>query len=145
MEWSGVAVLASVVAVLVSGAVAAFEGHWRKRAGLDLGFANHGGMWGDLLLLPVANAVAVPWIEPGRWLLGPFAIAAIVSLVLHVWWHGGTPHGVRDHMWPTRPSGRWAADLSLSGWCHVAYVDRRAGAAAGLGRCRRRRPRWCGW
>ena len=25
-------------------------------------------------------------------------------------------------MWPTRPSGRWAADLSLAGWCHVVYV-----------------------
>jgi hypothetical protein len=122
MEWSGTTWLASVAAVVLSGAVAAYEGHWRRRAGLDIGFAEHGGMWGDLLLLPVVNAVAVPWIEPGWWLLGPLALAAIVSLVLHGWWHGGTPHGVRDHLWPTRPSGRWAADLSRSGWCHVAYV-----------------------
>ena len=122
MEWSASAWLVSVAAVMVSGAVAAREGHFRKRPGLDLGFANHGGMWGDLLLLPVVNAVAAPWIEPGWWLLAPLTVAAIVSLVLHVWWHGGTPHGVRDHMWPSRPSGQWAADLSLSGWCHVVYV-----------------------
>jgi hypothetical protein len=122
MEWSGSTWLASIAAVMVSGAVAAYEGHWRRRAGLDMGFADHGGMWGDLLLLPVANAVAVPWIEPGWWLVGPFALATIVSVVLHVWWHGGTRHGVRDHMWPSRPSGRWAADLSLAGWCHVVYV-----------------------
>jgi hypothetical protein len=122
MEWSGSVWLASVAAVLVSGAVAAFEGHWRRRAGLDMGFADHGGMWGDLLLLPVANAVAVPWIEPGWWLMGPLALATLGSLVLHVWWHGGTPHGVRDHMWPSRSSGHWAADLSLAGWCHVVYV-----------------------
>jgi len=77
MEWSGSAWLASIAAVMVSGAVAAYEGHWRRRAGLDLGFADHGGMWGDLLLLPVANAVAVPWIEPGWWLMGPLALAAI--------------------------------------------------------------------
>jgi len=122
MEWSGSAWVASVVAVIVSGTVAAYEGHWRKRPGLDLGFADHGGMWGDLLLLPVVNAVTVPWVEPGWWLLGPLGLAAVVSLVLHGWWHGGTPEGVRDHMWPSRPSGRWTMDLSLSGWCHVAYV-----------------------
>jgi hypothetical protein len=25
-------------------------------------------------------------------------------------------------MWPTRPHARWAADLSMAGWCHVLYV-----------------------
>ena len=25
-------------------------------------------------------------------------------------------------MWPTRPTGRWQADLSWAGWCHVVYV-----------------------
>jgi hypothetical protein len=122
MEWSWSAWVISVAAVIAAGAIAAWEGHFRKRPGLDLGFANHGGMWGDFLLLPIVNAVAVPRIEPGWWLLAPLTLAALVSLALHGWWHGGTPHGMRDHMWPARPSGRWAADLSLAGWCHVVYV-----------------------
>jgi hypothetical protein len=25
-------------------------------------------------------------------------------------------------MWPSRPIGRWHADLSWAGWCHVVYV-----------------------
>jgi len=123
MLWSGATWLASVGAVLVCGAVAAREGHWRRRPGLEMGFADHGGMWGDLLLLPVVNAVAVPWIEPGWWLLGPFASATVISLALHMVWHGGTREGVRDHMWPSRPTGRWAADLSWAGWLHVLYVS----------------------
>ena len=57
MEWSGITWLVSVAAVMVSGAVAAGEGHLAEAPGLDIGFANHGGMWGDLLLLPVA----MPW------------------------------------------------------------------------------------
>ena len=133
MAWSGITWLVSVAAVMVSGAVAAGEGHFRKRPGLDLGFANHGGMWGDLLLLPVVNAVAVPWIEPGWWLLAPIAFAAIASLVLHVWWHGGTPHGVRDHLWPTRPSGRWAGGSVAGGVVPCRLRDRRTGVAAGVG------------
>lgn len=85
----------SVAAVIVSGLVALAEGNWRKRPFLDIGFSQPGGMWGD---------------------------AALASAGLHGWWHGATPHGVRDQMWPTRPTGRWAADLSRSLWCHVVYV-----------------------
>src|SRR5918993_737429 len=123
MLWSGATWLASVGAVLVCGAVAAREGHWRRRPGLEMGFADHGGMWGDLLLLPVVNAVAVPWIEPGGWLLGPFAPGTVITVALHMVWHGGTQDGVRDHMWPSRPTGRWAGDLSWAGWLHVLYVS----------------------
>jgi hypothetical protein len=122
MEFSWGAWLVSVAVVLASGAVAAHEGHWRRRPGLDMGFADHGGMWGDALLLPIANALAVPSIAPGWWLLAPLAAGAAISWRLHIVWHGGATGGVRDHMWPARPTGRWAADLSRSGWCHVLYV-----------------------
>jgi len=114
--------LVSVAAVLASGAVAAREGHWRRRPGLDLGFRDHGGMWGDLLLLPVVNALIVPWVDWQPWLLAAGGVALGVSLALHTWWHGGQRGGVRDHLWPTRPTGRWMADLSWAGWCHVLYV-----------------------
>jgi hypothetical protein len=122
MEWSWTAWTVTVAAVALSGAVAWAEGHWRARTGVDLGFANHGGMWGDAWLLPVANAVIAPWLPPGWWWLGPVLVAAAAAVALHAWWHGGTTDGFRDHLWPTRPSAHWATDLSWAGWCHVAFV-----------------------
>ena len=53
VEWSWPTWVASVAAVLLSGAVAWLEGNWVRRSGLSMGFANHGGMWGDLLLLEI--------------------------------------------------------------------------------------------
>ena len=122
VRWSWTAWLVSVAVVLLSGAVAWAEGNRRRRPGLDMGFAEHGGMWGDALLLPIANAAIVPWIVPGWWLLGPLAAGSVWAWWLHVWWHGGHTDAVCDHMWPARPHGHWARDLSLAGWCHVAYV-----------------------
>jgi hypothetical protein len=120
--WSGATWIVSVAAVAVSGAVAAVEGNWRRSARVQVGFGGHGGMWGDALLLPVVNALVVPWIPSGAWLAGPLVTGIAVSIGLHTWWHGGHAHGVREHMWPSRPTGRWYADLSWSGWCHVVYV-----------------------
>lgn len=122
VAWSWTAWVVSVAVVILSGAVAWAEGNRRRRPGLDMGFVEHGGMWGDAILLPIANAAIVPWIVPGWWLLGPLAAGILWSLWLHVWWHGGHPDGVCDHMWPARRHRHWAADLSLAGWCHVAYV-----------------------
>jgi hypothetical protein len=122
VPWSGVTWFLSVAAVAASGAVAAFEGHWRRSAGVQVGFASHGGMWGDAILLPVANALIVPWIVAGVWLAAPLLTGAAASLVLHAWWHGGQRDGIREHMWPSRRTGRWQTDLSRAGWCHVVYV-----------------------
>ena len=120
--WSGAAWTVSVAAVAVSGAVAALEGHWRRSERVQVGFAGHGGMWGDALLLPAVNGLVVPWIPAGAWLACPLGAGAVASLVLHAWWHGGYARGIREHMWPSRPTGRWHADLSWAGWCHVVYV-----------------------
>ena len=120
--WSGATWIVSVAAVAVSGAVAAVEGHWRRSARVQVGFAGHGGMWGDAVLLPVVNALVVPWISAGEWLAWPLLAGAAASTALHAWWHGGHQHGVREHMWPSRPTGHWYADLSWAGWCHVVYV-----------------------
>lgn len=120
--FSWTAWLMSVAAVVVCGGVAWIEGNWRRREGLDLGFVDHGGMWGDLLLLPIANAIIVPHIVPGRRLLLPLAVSALVSLWLHARWHGGHASGVRDHMWPSRPYGHRFRDLSAAGWMHIIYV-----------------------
>ena len=122
LEWSWPAWLISVAAVAASGAVAALEGHWSRARGLDIGFGTHGGMWSDALLLSALNALVVPWVGFGRWLFWTLAVGAAGTVALHAWWHGGHGAGLREHMWPARPTGRWYADLSWAGWCHVVYV-----------------------
>jgi len=134
----------SVVAVLVSGALAWLQGNLSRRPGLDMGFVNHGGMWGDLVLLPVANAAIVPHLQPGLWIAGALALTTALSVWVHVHWYRGCPRssvlgrqssvvgpessvvGGRlhssEHMWPSRPYGSWWKDLSRAGWAHVVYV-----------------------
>jgi hypothetical protein len=122
VEWSWPVWVISLAAVAASGAVAAVEGHWGRSRGLDLGFVQHGGMWGDAVLLSAVNAIVVPWVEPGRWLAGALAAGVAGTVALHAWWHGGHGAGLREHMWPARLTTRWYADLSWAGWCHVVYV-----------------------
>lgn len=113
----------SVVAILISAATAATEGNWRRRPGLAMGFCNHGGMWSDLLLLPMANAAIVPHLVVGWWLLPAVGIAVAAAMAVHVFWYranrGG---GATEHMWPARRFDSWARDLSWAGWLHVLYV-----------------------
>ena len=111
------------MAVVVSGVVAWLEGNWTRRPGLAMGFANHGGMWDDLILLPIANAAIAPHLSLGPW--GVFAIVAstAASILVHVHWYRG--HHVAhspEHMWPVRAHGSWYGDLSVAGWLHVLYV-----------------------
>jgi hypothetical protein len=123
VEWSWTAWAVSVAAVVVSAVVAWREGSWTRRPGLDMGFVNHGGMWGDLLLLPVANAVIVPHLTNGWWMAGAIAMATAASLLVHVhWYRGAAAAHSREHMWPARTHGSWAHDLSMTGWLHVVYV-----------------------
>jgi hypothetical protein len=120
VEWSATAFVISVTAVIVSAALAAMEGNWRKRPGLAMGFADHGGMWSDLMLLSLANAVIVPHLSIGWWLVGAALAATVASIIVHRFWY--SPRGGGDHMWPARTHGVWSRDLSWSGWAHVVYV-----------------------
>jgi hypothetical protein len=128
MAWSWPAWLVSVGAVAVSGALAWREGNWKKRADLAMGFANHGGMWSDLILLSAANAVIVPHLRFGGWLIGAITLSAIASVLVHMHWYGHRPADANldqrgsNHMWPRRARGTWWRDLSWSGWAHVFYV-----------------------
>ena len=123
MEWSWTTWLVSVAAVMISAATAWREGCWVRRSGLDMGFANHGGMWGDLLLLPIANAVIVPHLTLGPWLAGVVPTAALASAwAHHHWYRGASSSHSPEHMWPCRVHGTWARDLSWAGWLHVGYV-----------------------
>jgi hypothetical protein len=113
----------SVAAVVVSGMAAWFEGSWIRRPGLDMGFFNHGGMWGDLLLLPVSNAMIVPHLAVSAWIAPALVAATIASVWVHIHWYRGrnVAHSP-EHMWPCRPHGSCFRDLSWAGWLHVLYV-----------------------
>jgi hypothetical protein len=88
-----------------------------------MGFANHGGMWGDLVLLPIANAVIAPRLTFGRWIVGALILSSIASVWVHHYWYRGhrMAHSA-EHMWPSRRSGACFRDLSWTGWLHVLYV-----------------------
>ena len=115
----------SVAAVVVSAALAWWQGNFTRRPGLDMGFVNHGGMWGDLLLLPVANAVIVPHLAGGSTQSIALLVAVGLSFWVHVHWYrgdGDRARHSREHMWPSRPHGSWWRDLSWAGCAHVVYV-----------------------
>jgi hypothetical protein len=125
-----------------------------------MGFANHGGMWGDLVLLPMANAVIVPHLTAGLWIAAAVVLSTAVSIAVHMFWYhpldgdGATAAqslprshdapdaamaheegpAVRrgDHMWPAHVHGTWARDLSWSGWAHVVYVAGELALLAGF-------------
>jgi hypothetical protein len=143
VDWSWPAWLISVAAVVLSGAIAWSERQWTKRPGLAMGFVNHGGMWSDLLLLSMANAVIVPHLTVGWWLAPALLLAAAASLGVHRHWYHPASSGVEcpgsresaartavaadsasggDHMWPSHTQGVWWQDLSCAGWAHVVYV-----------------------
>jgi hypothetical protein len=131
MDWSWLAWGVTCSAVVVSGVVAAFEGTLRRRPGLDLGFVDHGGMWSDLLLLSCVNAVTVPHLSALGWpsLVGCAAAALVLAVAAHARWYRGAPGGSpwREHLWPARPHGTWARDLSAAGWMHVVYMTGQLG------------------
>lgn len=92
MEWSWTTWAISVAAVVVSGATAWAEGNLTQRRGLAMGFANHGGMWSDLVLLSMANAVIVPHLTWGPWLIGALLTSAVASVWVHAhWYHPPSP------------------------------------------------------
>ena len=123
MEFSWITWAIGVAAVIVSGAAAWCEGCLVRRPGLDMGFANHGGMWGDLLWLPIANAVIVPHLTWDWWVVGAIAVATAASVWVHYYWYRGMHRAHScEHMWPARRHGSWTRDLSLAGWLHVVYV-----------------------
>jgi hypothetical protein len=146
----------------MSGAIAWAEGNWTRRPGLAMGFAEHGGMWSDLVLLSMANAVIVPHLTWGPWLLGALLISAVASAWVHRHWYqprsltedaassnhvsagsdqqnGAQPSLMAagstdhgDHMWPSHVHGAWWRDLSWSGWAHVLYVTGELSLVAGF-------------
>ena len=123
MEWSWTTWTISVAAVVASGGIAWLEGNWKVRPGLGMGFSEHGGMWGDLILLPIANAAIVPFLSSGLWIAPVAVVATLASISVHIHWGSkGTGRRSGDHMWPAHDRVSWWRDLSWAGWAHLLYV-----------------------
>lgn len=126
VSFSWPALIGAATFVLLSGAVAASEGTFTS-ARVTMGFVNHGGMWGDLLILPFVAAIVVPRI-PFRTVsplavAGTLALACVLTVVAHQQWAAfGATLQVTDHVFPTHATGRWYSDISVAGWMHVAYM-----------------------
>jgi hypothetical protein len=123
--------LINVAAVSITGVLASWEGNWQKRPRLAMGFANHGGMWSDLVLLSMADAAIVPHLTVGPWMIAAVAASTFASLAVHRHWYH--PRGENDHMWPSHAQGVWWRDLSWAGWAHVLYVIVQLSVLLGFG------------
>jgi hypothetical protein len=130
VHWSWTAWALSVTAVITSAVIAWAEGNWTRRPRLAMGFANHGGMWSDLVLLSMANAAIVPHLSTGWWIAPAVLASTVASLWVHAhWYRPPSPDAIdslmssgADHMWPSHAHASWWRDLSWAGWAHVLYV-----------------------
>src|SRR5260370_436194 len=86
MKFSTSAFAATVLAVIVSGAVAFVEGTLTNRRA-TMGFLNHGAMWGDLIIMSTLAGIAVPYLNKNRVaLLCCMGIAIGATIVAHAIW-----------------------------------------------------------
>ena len=104
-----------------------------------MGFANHGGMWSDLVLLSMGNAVVVPHLTWGPWLFGALVVSGLAAIWVHVFWYHppslmggpmsyGEMNAVRDKHGDDDPL--LTADLENDGELNVVS-DHRNGAHSG--------------
>jgi hypothetical protein len=119
---------ASTLVVALCGIVSWNEGTFTSRS-ITMGFANHGGMWGDFLILPIVNgliAAQLPRISTKRLaiLAALFVGAALLSVVIHQQWAGiGQSLRITDDVFPSHDSGVWYRDISRAGLLHVVYMS----------------------
>jgi hypothetical protein len=96
---------------------------------VTLGFVNHGGMWGDFLILPLVNGLIVPYIpritfKRSMVACGFLACAVILTLLAHRQWAAfGEALGTTDFVFPNHSVGVWYNDLSVSGYMHIVYMS----------------------
>jgi hypothetical protein len=120
--------LASVLYMVLAAYVARKEGVYTSRS-VTIGFINHGGMWGDFLVLPLVNGLIVPCvprITAKRAIIGCgfLACAAIIAFFAHEHWAAiGKATGTTDFVFPSHSSGAWYNDLSISGYMHMVYMS----------------------
>jgi hypothetical protein len=88
---------------------------------VKIGFLNHGGMWGDLIILSTVNGLAFPYfLKSWILILSALLTALVVTILAHVQWAKWLRiEGTTGHMFPTHKTGEWYLDMSKAGWMHV--------------------------
>jgi hypothetical protein len=118
----------SVLYVVLAGFVAWRAGTLSIPRPEGMGFLQHGGMWSDLLLLPIANGAIVPYLPALTrrriaFVLAILAASALLTIRMHVFW--------MDVGWDQRSSGFmftqdraaiWSRGMVPAGWLHLAYM-----------------------
>src|SRR5215207_7037908 len=99
MTFSFPAAIATILPVILSGIVAFLEGTFTSKR-VTMGFVNHGGMWGDLFILPVVTGFVYPYFVKSRVIvLSSLSVAIAVTIVAHVLWATWSRNdGLTGHM-----------------------------------------------
>lgn len=123
MTFSFIAFLVTAAAVVISGVASFMEGTLTNK-NVTMGFLNHGGMWGDLIIMSLVNGFVLPYIARSRFVVfAALFVACVVTIITHTKWAEGMRiDGVTGHMFPTHQAGVWYADLSIAGWMHVLVM-----------------------
>ena len=123
MKFSIAAFASTIAAVVISGLVSLAEGNLTSKR-VTMGFVNHGGMWGDLMIMPIVAGFMFPYLvrSPMLVIVSSF-LSLAVTLIAHAQWADWFRHdGITGHMFPTHVKGKWYLDLSKAGWMHVLVM-----------------------
>src|SRR5436309_791269 len=108
MKFSATATLITIGAVILSGAMSASEGTLTNKR-VTLGFLNHGGMWGDIILLSVMAGLVIPH-APKRTELVVVSLLTALALTIPahaIWGRAFRQNGITGHMFPNHQRGTW--------------------------------------
>src|SRR3989338_5270614 len=120
MDFSYSACAATVILVAISGLLSFTEGTF-SGGNVTMGFVQHGGMWGDLLILSVVNGFVFPHLTHNFFAVASaLAVSTAVTIAAHAWWAKlAKSSGATNHIFPYRQYGVWYYEISMSGWFHI--------------------------
>src|ERR1035441_3749016 len=123
MKFSFPAFVTTVLLVAASGVVSLLEGTFTSKR-VTMGFINHGGMWGDLIILSVMTGLVYPYFVRNRLvILSALFLALAVTILAHIQWANWSRNdGLTGHMFRSHETGIWYAEMSLAGWMHVIVM-----------------------
>jgi hypothetical protein len=123
MKFNVAAFLGTIALVIVSGIISSIEGTLTAKR-VTMGFLNHGGMWGDFLIMSTVAGLVTPHLaKQERVIVLAFVAAFVIAIFLHASWAKAmADEGVSGHMFPNHKTGKWYLDISGAGWAHVLVM-----------------------
>jgi len=120
----------TAIYVIASGVVSWTEGTLNSQGQRNImGFLQHGGMWGDLILLSLVNALVVsrlPRLDRRFVLILAMAacLSVFITLVMHILWMTQIhqSHNL-THMFYQKDFGVWYKNISNAGWMHIVFMS----------------------